>query len=134
MIYPINPNMLQGIPDTFLPLKYVDDEGPIIFAVDQFDPPGAAPETEVEWDVVARSFKRTLESYSSCCPSRHEAVNRHLDVTAAILAANGVELRTMAHSIRRQWGTMGPAIGAPARSSEPRRGASKVAQLADVAE
>jgi hypothetical protein len=114
MIYSINPDMLQGIPDTFLPLKYVGEEGPIIVAVEKsaihFDPPGTSPETEAEWDVVRESLGKTLEPLVLKLLPHHDKTRttgsgtrwRHLDLTATLLTANGVEPRTMAHYMLRQ--------------------------------
>jgi hypothetical protein len=119
MIYRIsNPNLLEGIPDTFLPLKYTDEEGPIIVAVEksaiQFDPPGTTPETEAEWKVVTDSLGETLKSLVFKLLPHHDRIRttesgvmwRHLDLTAAMLAENGVQLRTQAHDMlrRSQWG------------------------------
>ena len=113
-----NPNMLKGIPDTFLPLKYTDGEGPIIVAVEKsaihYDPPGTAPETEAERGVVADSLGETLKSLVFELLPHHD-INRstesgvtwrHLDLTAAMLAEKGVQLRTQAHYMlrRSRWG------------------------------
>ena len=114
MIYRLSdPNMLQGIPDTFLPLKYTDGAGPIIVAVEKiaihYDPPGTAPETEAEWRVVADSLGETLKPLVFKLLPHHDTIRttesgvmwRHLDLTPAMLAENGVELRTMAHWMLR---------------------------------
>lgn len=117
-----NPNMLKGIPDTFLPLKYTDGEGPIIVAVEKsaihYDPPGTAPETEAEWNAVTNSIGETLKSLVFELLPRHDIMRsnesgvrwRHLDLNAAMLAENGVQLRTMAHYMSRQpgWGGTAP--------------------------
>jgi hypothetical protein len=118
MIYRINnPNMLEGIPDTFLALKYTDGAGPIMVAVEKsairYDPPGTAPETEAEWEVVADSLGETLKplvfklsSQSGMDRSNQSGVRwRHLDLSAAMLAENGVQLQTQAHYMlrRSQW-------------------------------
>jgi hypothetical protein len=113
-----NPNMLAGISDSFLPLKYTDGAGPIIVAVEKsaihFDPPGTAPETEAEWGVVADSLGETLKSLVFKLLPHHDIIRstesgviwRHLDLTAAMLAENGVQLQTQAHYMLRrpQWG------------------------------
>lgn len=118
MIYRItNPNTLDGIPDSSLPLKYTDGAGPIIVAVEksaiQFDPGGTAPETEAEWEAVRTSVGKTLEPLVFKLLPHHDMMRtesgvrwRHLDLTAAMLAENGVELRTMAHYMLHhpQWG------------------------------
>jgi hypothetical protein len=124
MIYSINPNLFAGIPDTFLKLKYTDDEGPIIAALEKsairFDPPGTAPETEAEWDAVTDSLGKTLEPLVLRLVSQGDDIVRmseqgiwwrYVLLTAKTLAENGVELRTMAHSMRGSGGN-GAAIGA----------------------
>jgi hypothetical protein len=90
--------MLKGIPDTFLPLKYTDGEGPIIVAVEKsaihYDPPGTAPETEAEWNAVTNSIGETLKSLVFELLPRHDIMRsnesgvrwRHLDLNAAMLA------------------------------------------------
>jgi hypothetical protein len=101
-----------------MPLKYTDGAGPIIVAVEKsaihFDPPGTAPETETEWGVVADSLGNRLESLVFELLPHHDMTRstesgvswRHLDLTTAMLAEKGVELRTMAHYIQRypRWG------------------------------
>jgi hypothetical protein len=119
MIYRISdPNLLESIPDTFLPLKYTDEEGPIIVTVEksaiQYDPPGTTPKTEAEWKVVTDSLGETLKSLVFKLLPHHDRIRttesgvmwRHLDLTAAMLAENGVQLRTQAHDMlrRSQWG------------------------------
>ena len=113
-----NPNMLDGIPDSFLPLGYIDGTGPIIVAVEKsaihYDPPGTAPETEAEWEVVADSLGETLKSlvfellpHHDISRSTESGVRwRHLDLTAAMLTENGLQLQTQAHYMLRhsQWG------------------------------
>lgn len=107
-----SPNMLEGIPDTFMPLKYTDGAGPIIVAVERsaihYDPPGTAPETEAEWEAVTRSIWETLRPVIpklNRCHDRARSASgvfwRHLDLTAEVLAESGVELRTMAHHMLR---------------------------------
>jgi hypothetical protein len=113
--------MLKGIPDTFLPLKYADGEGPIIAAVEKsaihFDPPGTAPETEAEWDAVTNSLGKTLEPLVLKLVSQGDDIVRtaeqgiwwrHVSLTAKTLTENGVELRTMAHSMRGHWAGTAP--------------------------
>lgn len=123
MIYRVsNPNMLEGIPDTFLSLKYTDGKGPIIVAVEKsairYDPPGTAPESEAEWEVVRDSLGETLKPLVFKLLPSHDIIRttesgirwRHLDLTFAMLAENGVELRTAAHYMQRhsQWGGTAP--------------------------
>jgi hypothetical protein len=110
--------MLEGIPDGFLPLSYTDGAGPIIVAVEKsaihYDPPGTAPETETEWEVVGDSLGETLKSLVFelfVIRSTESGVWwRHLDLTAAMLAENGVHLPTQAHYMLRhsQWGGTTP--------------------------
>jgi hypothetical protein len=107
-----NPKMLEGIPNTFLPLKYTDGAGPIIVAIEKsaihYDPPGTAPETEAEWGVVADSLAETLKSLVFKLLPHHDTIRttesgvmwRHLDLTAAMLAVNCVQLRTSGGRIR----------------------------------
>jgi hypothetical protein len=113
-----NPNMLDGIPDSFLPLSYTDGAGPIIVAVEKsairYDPASTVPETEAEWEVVADSLGETLKSLVFKLLPHHDIVRstesgvrwRHLDLTAAMLAESGIQLQTQAHYMLRrlQWG------------------------------
>jgi hypothetical protein len=124
MIHRISNPKLEGIPDSFLPLGYTDRAGPIIVAVEKsaihYDPPGTAPETGAEREVVADSLAETLKSLVLKLLPHHDMIRttesgvmwRHLDLTAAMLAEHGVELRTQAHYMlrRSQWGGGAPAI------------------------
>jgi hypothetical protein len=112
------PNLIAGIPDNFLPLKFVDDAGPTIVAVDKsaihFDPPGSAPGTDEEWEVVAGSIGKTLEpllpdlllEYGADRSTESGVRWRHVDLTAERLAKEGIDLRTQAHHMLRHssWG------------------------------
>jgi hypothetical protein len=111
----MTPDLLTtGIPDTFLALKYTDGAGPIIVAVEKsaihFDPPGTAPETKMEWEVVAKSLVQTLKPFLPDLLDNHDTTRstesgvawRHLDLTAALLTDEGIELRTQAHQLLRQ--------------------------------
>jgi hypothetical protein len=122
MIYSVNPNMLEAIPDALLALKYTDGTYPVIVTVEKsaihFDPPGTAPETDDEWAAVTASLGKTLEPLVFKLLPHHDIMRstesgvrwRHLDLTAAMLAENSVELLTMAHyMVRHAAGAFRPA-------------------------
>jgi hypothetical protein len=100
-------------PDNFLPLEYADVSGLIIVAVEKaairYDPPGSAPETEDERKVVAGSIRETLRPFVGRLLAHHDVTRsieagvwlRHLNLTAALLAEEGIELRTQAHHVLR---------------------------------
>jgi hypothetical protein len=97
-----------------LPLKYTDGAGPIIVAVEKsaihYDPLGTVPETEAEWEAVVDSLGETLKPLVFMLLPHHDTIRttesgviwRHLDLTAEMLAENGVELRTQAHDMLRR--------------------------------
>jgi hypothetical protein len=83
-----------------------------------FDPPGTAPETDDEWAAVTDSLGKTLEPLVFKLLPHHDIMRstesgvrwRHLDLTAAMLAEDSVELRTMAHCmVRHATGAFRPA-------------------------
>jgi len=114
----ITPDYLAGIPDSFLALKFPDTDPPVIVAVEklaiQYDPRESAPETETECRAVEISVAETLRPPLHDLMKRHDIVRstgfdrpgsgvrwHHLDLTAALAAEEGIELRTRAHYIAR---------------------------------